>query len=98
MDPLHDPPMVNWTLVTRYLGDELSSGERGAFERWIGMEPRRREEMALIRRLWDEAAAIPNAASVDRMWQTLRARLGLPAFDREAGVTSVDDIPRQADR
>jgi len=76
----HDPSEVDWTLVGRYLGGELSSAERVAFERWIDAQPGRREEIVLLRRLWDDAGAIPSASTVERMWHSLsrRIRTGTP--------------------
>ena len=75
MSSPHDPSDMDWTLVGRYLGGELSPAERLAFERWIEARPGRREEMVIIRRLWEDAGAVPTAAAVDGMWRLLSARM-----------------------
>jgi len=80
----HDLSDLDWALVGRYLGGELSPTERLAFERWIDALPSRRDEMVLIRRLWDDARTIPSPAAVDGMWRSMSRKMRL----REAGVTS----------
>jgi transmembrane sensor len=79
---------MDWTLVSRYLGGQLSPAERVAFERWLEMEPGRRDEMVLIRRIWDDAGAMPNAATVDRMWHSLSRRMNTGASDSMSDTTA----------
>ena len=86
MNRSHDPSEVDWTLVGRYLGGELSPAERLAFERWIAALPGRREEMVLIRRLWDDGGAIPSAATVDAMWRSLSRRIRTRESDAMSGA------------
>jgi transmembrane sensor len=99
MDHSHDSPAMDWALVSRYLANELSSAERLAFERWIEALPGRREEMVLIRRLWHDAASIPNASAVDAMWRSLSRKLGAgePASDgsSRASGESAHALPRR---
>ena len=81
MNHSHDPSEVDWTLVGRYLGGELSPAEHVTFERWIEAQPGRREEIVLLRRLWDDAGAIPSASTVDGMWRSLSRRIRASAPD-----------------
>ena len=70
-----DSSGLDWALVGRYLGGELSPAERAAFERWVEADPRRRDELMLVRRLWDDAGAAPSAERVDAMWRALSDRM-----------------------
>ncbi len=89
---------MDWTLVGRYLGGQLSPAERLAFERWIEAQPGRREEMVLIRRLWNDAGAIPSPAAVDGMWRSLSRRMRTPESHSRSSSRATGALPRAARR
>jgi transmembrane sensor len=66
----------------------MSPAERVAFERWIHAQPGRREEVALLRRLWEDAGAIPSASTVDWMWRSLSRRIRVSASDAAGGPST----------
>jgi transmembrane sensor len=66
---------IDWTLLARYLAGEASDEERDAVARWMAADPAREEELAAVRRWWDDAAALPAASRVDTMWGALRRRM-----------------------
>jgi transmembrane sensor len=98
MDPSHDSQDMDWSLVARYLANELSSDERAAFERWIEAVPGRRAEMVLIRRLWRDAASIPTPAAVDEMWRSLSRQLGTGDRASDGGSRAGVHVPHAPTR
>jgi transmembrane sensor len=81
MNASRDSSDLDWTLIARYLGGEMPPAERVGFEQWIAEEPGRREEIMLLRRLWNDAANIPTPAAVDAMWRSLAQRMTVPHAD-----------------
>ena len=75
MNVSRDSSDLDWSLVARYFAGEMSSAERADFERWIGRDPSRRDELVLLRQLWEEAAAVPTPAAIDGMWRALAQRI-----------------------
>ena len=100
MSAARGPSEIDWALAGRYLAGELSPRERAAFERWIGEDPARREELALARQLWNDAGAIPDGARLDAMWRSVadRMRAADPgaALVRPAVTRPVRSTPRFA--
>jgi transmembrane sensor len=75
----------DWTLMARYLAGECSAAERAVVEQWLAADPRRRAELAELRRWWTDAAAIPPASRVDAMWTRLAYRMHAGASGAPAG-------------
>jgi transmembrane sensor len=101
MDFSPPPPDVDCTLVARYFANELTAAERLDVERWVEAQPARQEEMALLRQLWDDAAAIPGPAEVEGLWRSLSKRMRSPRstpsgegnLRREARTRRVSILP-----
>jgi len=72
---MHGEDEIDWTLLARYFAGESSAAETAVVERWIGAEPSRREELATLRRWWDDARALPSPGRIDAMWTSLSARM-----------------------
>jgi transmembrane sensor len=72
---MHGDDEIDWTLLARYFARECSATETAAIERWIAADPARPDEMAALRRWWDDARALPSPARVDAMWGSLSARM-----------------------
>jgi transmembrane sensor len=72
---MHRDDEIDWTLLARYLAGEASPPDQAAVERWMAAAPERADEMADLRRWWDDAASLPSASRVDAMWGGLRQRM-----------------------
>src|SRR5687767_13322430 len=88
MNRSHDPTDVDWALVGRYFAGELSPDECRDVECWIAAEPGRRAEMVLLRRLWDDAAAVPTPARVDELWRSIARKATSSASAQSHAVSS----------
>ena len=93
MNASRDSSDLDWTLIARYLGGEMHSAERAGFERWIAEEPGRRDEIMLLRRLWDDAANIPTPSAVDAMWRSLAERMRANPADLTGRSSSASPLP-----
>ena len=72
---MHGDDEIDWTLLARYFAGETSVGETEAVERWVAAAPTRRDEIAALRRWWDDARALPSPGRIDAMWTSLSARM-----------------------
>jgi transmembrane sensor len=68
---------VDWPLLARYFSGEAGPAERSELERWIGEAPGRQQEVAALRRLWDDAGLIPSPARVETMWAALSLEMAV---------------------
>ena len=93
MNASRDSSDLDWTLIARYLGGEMPPAERLAFERWIAEAPGRRDEIMLLRRLWNDAAAIPTPSAVDAMWRSLAQRMTPRSEPVRRSVAGADRAP-----
>lgn len=78
---------IDWALLARYVAGECSSAEAAEIERWLAADPGRQDELADLRRLWDQAGALPSGSRIDAMWQELKDRMG------GAGETRLSERP-----
>jgi transmembrane sensor len=78
---------VDWPLLARYFSGEAGPAERSELERWIADDPPRQEEVASLRRLWDDAGLTPSPRRIEAMWSALASEM---ARDR----ASPPDLPR----
>lgn len=74
---------IDWTVLARYLADESTSTERAAVEHWLGSDPRHRDLLVQLQRLW-QASLLPVedvdvAAARQRFEQRLRREPSRPA-------------------
>ena len=72
---MHGDDDIDWTLLARYFAGESSAAETEVVERWIAAAPTRRDEIAALRRWWDDARALPSPGRVDTMWTALAAHM-----------------------
>jgi transmembrane sensor len=67
---IHDAE-PDWTLLARYFAGEASATDASVVERWVRAAPGRRDELAALRRAWQNASALPTPERIDGMWQRL---------------------------
>jgi len=67
---------TDWARLTRYVTGECSPDEAAEIERWLAADPRRQDELAELRRLWDQAGALPSGSRIDAMWRDLKDQMG----------------------
>lgn len=72
---MRDDTEIDWALIARFLSNECRSEERRLVERWMESSPEVREEVQRLRKLWDDAGAVPSASRLDTMWQSLSRRM-----------------------
>jgi transmembrane sensor len=65
----------DWTLLTRYLAGECTSAEAAEVERRLAADPALQEELAELRRLWDQAGSLPSGSRIEAMWRDLTERM-----------------------
>ena len=75
---------TDWVLIARYLAGEASPAEEAELRRWIAGGPGRQDEFAALRRLWDQAGALPSSSRVEAMWQAIAREIR--ASDEPAGA------------
>ena len=75
----HEPDDgIEWALLARYLAGEATGMERLRVEEWIASDPAHEEEMATLRRIWGQAAALPAPARIDAMWRAVARDMHAP--------------------
>lgn len=72
---------LGWTIIARYLENSCTAAERDAVERWASENPRNREELESVQRIWIRAALLPSGRRIDAMFSELSARIEAPAPD-----------------
>jgi transmembrane sensor len=72
---------LGWTIVARYLEKSCTAAEGDAVERWASEDPRNREELESIRRIWNRAALLPSGRRIDAMFDELSARMRGPTLE-----------------
>jgi transmembrane sensor len=94
---MHGEDEIDWTLLARYFAGERSAADAEAVERWLAADPARRDEIAALRRWWDDARALPSPARVDTMWTSLAARMhsGADTAPRATRPSPVTSSPRR---
>lgn len=85
---MHGEDEIDWTLLARYFAGECSAAEATAVEQWVAAAPDRRDELAALRRWWDDARALPSPVRIDTMWNSLSARMHAAAAPPRAATSS----------
>jgi transmembrane sensor len=65
----------DWTLLARYLAGECTTAEAAEVERRLAADPALREELAELRRLWEQAGSLPSGSRIDAMWRDLAEKI-----------------------
>ena len=73
------PSEPNWTLVGRLFRGECSAEEVEVMARWEAAAAANAELMAFMRRVWDEAAVLPQDIDEDEGWRGVRAKIAAAA-------------------
>lgn len=69
---------TDWALLARYFAGELSDGERRQVEEWVVADPARAEEVASLRRLWEQVRLLPPPSRVDALWGNVAGLMRAP--------------------
>lgn len=85
---MHGDDEIDWTLLARYFAGEFSVADAAAVEQWVAAAPGRRDELAALRRWWDDARALPSPVRIDTMWNSLSARMHAAAAPPSAATSS----------
>src|SRR5580765_4986031 len=65
----------DWTLLARYLAGECTTAEAAEVDRRLAADPALQEELAQLRRLWEQAGSLPSGSRIDAMWRDLTERM-----------------------
>ena len=82
---------ADWTLIARYLADELSAAERATVEAWLAEDPGRRAMLEQLRQGAERAGALGDLAAewdVEFQWRRLHGAM--------PGPTTIPKAPRIA--
>ena len=61
----------HWALLARYLAGECTTAEAAEVDRRLAADAALREELAELRRLWEQAGSLPSGSRIDAMWREL---------------------------
>jgi anti-sigma factor RsiW len=71
----HRDERVDWVLLARHFAGELSPSEQSRIEQWLESDPARRQEVAELRRVWEDAGMLPTSSRIDALWDALAAKI-----------------------
>ena len=70
---------IDWERLARYVTDQCSPDEAAELERWIALDPVRREAVRDMQAIWANAEVAPTGWDVARAWRQLSPKLDRPA-------------------
>jgi transmembrane sensor len=68
---------IDDAILARYLSGSCGPGELARVERWLAADPAHRDELAMLRTVWNPAP-VPEADQDDQMWRWLATRMDRP--------------------
>jgi transmembrane sensor len=66
-------------LLARYVAGEATAEQRSEVEVWAAEADDHRDELALVRQCFEDAAAMPSPSRVDAMWEKLATQVHTPS-------------------
>ena len=60
---------IDWERLARYVTDQCSPDEAAEVERWIALDPARRQAVRDMRAIWANAQVAPTGWDVARAWR-----------------------------
>ncbi len=66
---------IDWERLARYVSDQCSPDEAAEVERWIALDPARREAVRDMQAIWANAQVAPTGWDVARAWRELSPKL-----------------------
>ena len=83
-----DHPM-DWERLARYVAGQCAPDEAGELERWIALDPERREAVRDMQAIWAKADVAPSGWDVHQAWRELSPKLDLRGPAEPAGPIPV---------